>query len=109
MAFPNHYRRKRPVILTAYFTCGRDTAKTWLNVPLLERTRRTYAMNLPSGEKTQASGRGATSSEERGVMRVVIPEAASVTQTLLSITWAIVFPSLLQVKVEPMSHALPVN
>lgn len=66
-------------------------------------------MDLPSGEKTQASGRGAVSSVERGVIRVVIPEAASVTQTLLSITWAIVFPSALQVNAEPMSHAFLVS
>src|SRR5512143_3081484 len=52
-------------------------------------SRRMKAILLPLGENTHASGRGAEASSVREARRVVWPEATSVTQTLLSITWAI--------------------
>ena len=66
-------------------------------------------MDRPSGAKTHASGRGAISSELRGVSRVVTPVVTSVVQTLLSIACAIRRPSALHVKVEPTSQEFLVS
>ena len=68
--------------------------------------RRMKAIRLPSGENTHASGRGATASAVRFVRRLVWPECTSVTQTLLSMTWAIQRPSGLQVKAEATDQRL---
>ena len=67
------------------------------------------AMVLPSGENTQASGRGAEASGVRAVRRLVRPVARLVTQTLLSMTWAIWRPSGLHVKAEATGQAFRVT
>src|SRR5208337_713476 len=68
------------------------TTQIWLASPPLACIRRTKAILLPSGENTHASGRGALASSHGGVRRRVSPVVASVTQTLLSMTCAMVRP-----------------
>src|SRR5579862_2492934 len=64
----------------------KETTQTWLKNAFFIQTGRTYAIWFPSGEKTQASGRGAVASSARSVSRDVSPVSASVAQTLLSMT-----------------------
>ena len=62
----------------------RLTTQIWFAGRRGEGRPRTKAILVQSGENTQASGRGAEASPVRGVRRRVLPEATSVTQTLLS-------------------------
>lgn len=78
----------------------------WLASTSGEGRRRTKAILEPSGEKTQASGRGAVFSGDLGVRRVVMREARSVTHTLLSRVCVIDFPSGLQSNAEEMGKGL---
>jgi hypothetical protein len=74
-----------------------------------EGSLRIKAILLPSGENTHASGQGLKASSVREVRRLVWPEATDVTQTLLSITWAMPHPSGLHVKAESTDQRLLVT
>ena len=95
--------------MLTFYRSSTKTTKIWLEVWPDSSTRRMEATFFPSGEKTQASDRGAVASSVRDVRRLVFPVATSVMQTLLSMTCATCRPSGLQVNEEAMLHSFRVT